>query len=134
MISIFNKDYCEFEEFKLNETPLFEKGVIIIECRHQCSPKVWSADSIEEAILICIKDYTQRRRGDVDVFDDIETVAQLKEELSKDLRSCQIIEFDNFEPEDCGQAVLREAVSLDWLVKAPCDSDVYDTLLGYGDI
>lgn len=22
MISIFNKDYCEFEEFKLNETPL----------------------------------------------------------------------------------------------------------------
>ena len=119
MITIFNKNYCEFEEFKLNETPLFENGVIIIECRHQGSPNVWSANSIDEAILICIKDYTQRRRGDVDVFDDIETVAQLKEELSKDLRSCQIIEFDKFDPENLGQAALREALSLDWLVKVP---------------
>lgn len=115
-IEIYNRDYCENETFMVNEKPLFSAGVIVREVPHRLPMKSWYSYTLEEAIVTSIEGAHQRRR-DGEEFDGVETIEQFRIALGQDLRECKIIDFKNFDPDECTTKELHHAITLNWLVK-----------------
>jgi hypothetical protein len=100
-----------------NKDPLFPEGLLIIETTAQGRDKVWTANNLQQAIVVCLESNT--RKGDLyDEFSAVDSLEAFKKVLSQDLRKLDVLTFEDFKTwsiQDLSNDVREAADSLDWI-------------------